>query len=87
MGAAIVNRRVLGATEAGTMAGVGLALLALAAVVLWWPLAVAAPLAVLGAWVALSLLVKAWRLRNAPRASVAAEREPPPQRASDPMDC
>jgi len=73
---------VLGSTEAGTMVGVGLALLALAAAVLWWPLAVAAPLAALGAWVALSLLVKAWRLRRSPRASVAAEGERLPQRST-----
>ena len=82
VGAAIINRRVLGSTEAGTMVGVGLALLALAAAVLWWPLAVAAPLAVLGAWVALSLLVKAWRLRRSPRASAAAEGERMPQRST-----
>jgi cardiolipin synthase len=82
VGAAIINRRVLGSTEAGTMVGVGLALLALAAAVLWWPLAVAAPLAALGAWVALSLLVKAWRLRRSPRASAAAEGERMPQRST-----
>jgi cardiolipin synthase len=85
VGAAIINRRVLGSTEAGTMAGVGLALLALTVAILWWPLAVAVPLAVLGAWVALSLLVKAWRLRMSPRAPAAGEREAQPQRSSDPM--
>ena len=75
VGAAIINRRVLGATEAGTMAGAGMALLALVAAVLWWPLLVAAPLAALAAWIALSLLVKAWRLRAATPSAAAAERD------------
>jgi cardiolipin synthase len=92
VGAAIINRRVLGATEAGTMVGVGIALLALVALVLRWPLAAAVPLALLGGWIALSLLVKAWRLRRArPEAGVTARdasavgadpssrREPPNQ--------
>ena len=83
VGAAIVNRRVLGSTEAGTMASVGLALLAVVAAMLWWPLAVAVPLAGLGGWVALSLLVRAWRLRALPRGPAAPEREakPPGPRA------
>jgi len=80
VGAAIANRRVLGSTEAGTMAGVGLALLAFGAAILWWPIVVAAPLAVLGVWVAFSLLVKAWRLRRSASAAGTAGRAPPPGR-------
>jgi cardiolipin synthase len=86
VGAAIVNRRVLGSTEAGTMAGVGLALLAVAAAMLWWPLAVAVPLAGLGGWVALSLLVRAWRLRGLPHGPAAAEREAKPPGARAPRE-
>jgi cardiolipin synthase len=63
--AAITNRRVLGPAEAGTIAKMGLVLLALATVAVWWPLAVALPLAVFGTWVALALLARAWRLRRA----------------------
>jgi cardiolipin synthase len=62
--AAITNRRVLGPAEAGTIAKMGLVLLALAAVAVLWPFAVAVPLAIFGAWVALALLAKAWRLRR-----------------------
>ena len=50
-------------------------LLAFVAAILWWPLAVAAPLAVIGAWIAFSLLVKAWRLRRSPRAPIGTERD------------
>ena len=63
--AAITNRRVLGPAEAGMIAKMGLVLLALATVAVLWPLAVALPLAVSGAWIALALLAKAWRLRRA----------------------
>ena len=64
--AAITNRRVLGPAEAGTIAKMGLVLLALAAVAVLWPLVVAVPLAVLGTWIALALLARAWRLLRAP---------------------
>lgn len=64
--AAITNRRLLGPAEAGTLAKMGLVLLALATVAVLWPFVVAVPLAVLGAWMALALLAKAWRLRRAP---------------------
>jgi ABC-type microcin C transport system permease subunit YejE len=39
-------------------------LLLLMAVAILWPRAVALPIAVLGGWVAISLLVKAYRLRR-----------------------
>ena len=61
--AALTNRRVLGASEAGVMAKFGTILLALALLGLAWPMAVAAPLAILGAWIGVSLLVRAWKLR------------------------
>lgn len=76
--AAITNRRVLGPAEAGTMAKVGVVLLVLATVAVLWPLAVAVPAAVLGAWLALALLAKAWRLRRSPPESVIAEGDPAP---------
>jgi cardiolipin synthase len=86
VGAAIINRRVLGSTEAGTMVGVGIGLLALVAAVLWWPLVVAVPLAAVASWVALSLLVKAWRLRRPARVSGLAERDASP-RGSEASSC
>lgn len=63
VGAAIIDRRILGPAEAGLMSGVGLLLLAFAALALAWPLLVAFPLAVIGAWIAVSFLVKSFRLR------------------------
>jgi cardiolipin synthase len=66
-GAALANRRVLGATEARTMAIVGALLVVFAAVAALWPRALAWPLAVLAAWSAVALLLRAWRLhRGAP---------------------
>jgi len=62
VGAAIVNRRLLGPAEASIMLIVGLALLVLAGVGLMWPLAVAVPLTALATWVAVSLLVRAGQL-------------------------
>lgn len=63
VGAAITNRRILGPAEAGLMAGVGAALLAFAALALTWPLLAALPLAILGMWIAVAFLVKAFKLR------------------------
>lgn len=65
VGAAITNRRVLGPAEAGTMIGVGVAVLVFAAVTVLWPLLVAVPMALLAVWVAMSLLVRAHELRKA----------------------
>lgn len=76
MGAAITNRRVLGPAEANTMMGLGLALLAFAAVSVLWPYFVAVPLAVLAAWVAVSSLVRARELRSAGRREAEASRPP-----------
>jgi cardiolipin synthase len=72
--AAITNRRVLGPAEAGTIAKMGILLLALVTVSLLWPLVVAVPLATFGAWMALALLAKAWRLRRARPEELAASR-------------
>jgi cardiolipin synthase len=79
--AAITNRRVLGPAEAGTIAKMGLVLLALAAISVLWPLVFAIPLAVLGTWIALALLARAWRLRRAPPSPSA---EPALRRPADP---
>jgi cardiolipin synthase len=63
MGAAITNRRVLGPAEATTLLWLGIALLMFAVVSVIWPLAVAIPLALLAAWMALSSFVRARELR------------------------
>lgn len=64
VGAAITNHRVLGPAEAGIMAIVAVVMLVLVAIGWLWPLAVVAPLSVLGAWIAISLLVRAFMLRR-----------------------
>ena len=77
MGAIITYRRVLGAAEATTMMGLGVALLVFAAVSLLWPLAVAIPLAVLAIWVAISSLVRARELRAVRKREAEKDRAAP----------
>ena len=67
VGAAITNRRVLGRTEAGIMAGVGAILLALTAIGIIWPLVLAAPIVVFGGWIGIALVVRALALYTRPR--------------------
>jgi cardiolipin synthase len=64
VGAAITNRRVLGRTEAGTMAGVGAALLVITAIGIVWPLVLAAPIVVLAGWIGIALVVRALELKR-----------------------
>ncbi len=66
VGAAITNHRALGPAEAKVMAvGAGL-LLAFAVTALAVPLLLTLPMAIVAAWVAVTLLVRAWRLRTSP---------------------
>jgi cardiolipin synthase len=62
--AAITNHRALGPAEAKIMAVGGGLLLLLAAVAVIVPRAITLPLALLSLWVAVTLLVRAWRLRT-----------------------
>jgi cardiolipin synthase A/B len=62
VGAAMTNHRVLGPAEAKIMVAGALVLLGITLVAVLWPRAIAVPLAVMGGWVALSLLVRANRL-------------------------
>jgi cardiolipin synthase len=64
VGAAITNHRVLGPAEAKIMFAVAWLLVLLTVVATLWPRVVALPLAVLGGWAAISLLVKAYRLHS-----------------------
>ena len=63
--AAITNHRALGPAESNVMAGGGVLLLVLALVCIVLPRLVTVPLALLAAWVATTLLVRAGRLRMA----------------------
>lgn len=64
VGAAIINRRTLGPAEARVMGAAGLLLLAVSVVAVLWPRAVSLPLALIGAWVAVSAFIRAFHLRR-----------------------
>ena len=83
VGAAITNRRVLARTEAGIMAGVGAALLAVTAIGIAWPVILAAPIAVLAGWIGFALVMRALQLRRRERdGSNEAESDIPGGRSS-----
>jgi len=65
IGAAITNRRVLGPAEAKIMVLASVLLLALAAVAIVWPLVLIIPLTLFAVWLAIALLIKAYRLHRA----------------------
>jgi cardiolipin synthase len=62
--AALSEQRVLEPAEARLVAIVGILSLGLAVVALLWPLVVAIPLSILLAWIAIALLMRAYRLRQ-----------------------
>jgi cardiolipin synthase len=64
IGAAVAGRRTLGPAEAVLAGRAGVLLIALAGVTLVWPLVTAVPAAILAAWIGISLLARAWRLRH-----------------------
>jgi cardiolipin synthase A/B len=64
VGAAITNHRELGPAERVIMYWGAALLGVLSAIAAYWPRAVAFPIAVLCAWIAASLLVRAVRLRG-----------------------
>jgi cardiolipin synthase len=64
VGAAFSNRRKLGPAESGLMFSIALGFLLLTAVAILVPLAVTLPLAGLALWIAVTLLVRAWRTRK-----------------------
>ena len=61
VGAAITNHRALGPAEARVMAAAAGLLLVCAAVAVFLPRLLTVPLALVAGWVALTLLIKAWR--------------------------
>ena len=80
VGAAITNRRALGAAEARIMLFGSLVLLTIAAAAALWPLLIVVPVASLATWLAIALLIKAYHLHRAARAqgvsdSLASEIE------------
>jgi cardiolipin synthase len=83
VGAAVTGHRVLGPAEAKLMASAGVALLVVAALAAWWPWLVAAPLAGIGGWMAVALLLRAWRLhREIKNEALPGRGGPRPERSS-----
>jgi cardiolipin synthase len=76
-GAALANRRMLGAAEAKTMTIAAAALSAIALVALVWPRILAVPIGLMAGWSALALAVRAWRLQR------AGNGQPTPGNGSD----
>ena len=64
LGAALTNRRTLGAAESGLLAKVSVCTIGFAVVAAFWPRVVAWPLALIGAWVGIAWLAKAYALRR-----------------------
>ena len=80
--AALTDRRVLGASEAGVMTKFGLGLSAIAVLGTLFPRLVAIPVAVIAAWIGIALVVRAWKLRRGvvpPDESSKPGRPRPPQ--------
>ena len=79
VGAAITNRRAVGPAEARIMAGAGLLLLAASVIAFIWPRVISWPLAVIGAWVGISVLIRAFHLhlegRKEERGSMPSRNE------------
>ena len=67
IGAAITNRRVLGGAESGPLLGAGIALLVATTLALIWPRLIAWPLAILGAWIGVSLIARYFTTRGRDR--------------------
>lgn len=64
VGAAFSGRRTLGPAEPGLMFSIALGFLLFTAIAVAVPLVITVPLAVLSLWIAVTLLVRAWRLRK-----------------------
>ena len=76
VGAAITDHRVLGPAEARVLAGAGVLLSGVTVIAAMWPRVLTVPLSVLAGWVALSLLVRAYKLRVQGRRSSEQGRGP-----------
>jgi cardiolipin synthase A/B len=67
VGAAVMNRRILGPAEAWPLAWIALLPLVFAVLAIWFPRLIAWPLAFLAALLSVMLVLRAWRLRRAGR--------------------
>jgi cardiolipin synthase A/B len=86
VGAALLNRRVLGPAEARIMLNSGLLLLILSTVAIFYPRVISVPLAVLGVWVALSLFIRAGALYREGRQEKESAAESKTERVDEPEE-
>jgi cardiolipin synthase len=75
VGAAITNHRLLGPAEARLMFFGSMLLLGLGAMAIKWPRSISVTFAVISIWMALSLLVRAYRLHTKHRREAAAHKQ------------
>ena len=80
LGAALTNRRTLGPAEAGLLGTMALLVFGVAAVAAIWPRVVAWPLSVVGAWLAVSWLLKSVSIWRGRQDGAAAAQGPGPDR-------
>ncbi|MCC7548907.1 MAG: hypothetical protein IT532_14190 [Burkholderiales bacterium] len=75
VGAALTNRRVLTGSEAVTMAKFGAGFLVVAVLGVFFPRALAIPVALLLSWLGATLVLRAWRIRRRVQQEAAAQAE------------
>lgn len=78
LGAALTNRRTLGPAEAGLLATMAMFVIGIVVVAALWPRVIAWPIAFLGAWLAISWLLKSWSLWRSPRRARGSDVLPVP---------
>ena len=78
VGAAMTGRRVLGPAEGRIMGAAGIALLVLTLLATIWPRVIAVPLAVISAWLGVTLLLRARTLRRERIRDLQADRREEP---------
>jgi hypothetical protein len=78
VGAVITSRRALGPEEMVVMVSVAVLLLCLTLIAVLWPVAVIAPAVFFSTWLAISLLVRAYRLHARRRAQAKNSALTPP---------
>jgi len=74
VGAVLTNRRALGPAEGKLLGYVGLVLLGIALVGIFWPRLLAVPIAIIAAWFAATALARAFRLHRAKSEGMREER-------------
>jgi cardiolipin synthase len=81
---AVTSHRALTSQDAGIVAWAGAAAIVLAIAAVYWPRMLAVPLAIVIAWVGVSLLIRAFRLRRSRRPDAVLRNPERPPRGGSP---